>query len=167
MPPCINLRTQYGKRYRVVYEESYYAQYGPNARVEDPWLMILSCKFGHIFAHGGNMLAASVDGHPNVAGLLRRLKCCHVCQDGDDGITVLFGAADFAQVAKVMKPRRRRQMTEEQKRIAAERLAKYAFRPARQNAAEGQTALAMAEMASTSTRAKGTQQRGKGEAELW
>ena len=39
-----------------------------------------------------------------------------------------------------MKPRLRRQMTEEQRKAAAERLAKYAFRAARQNDFEGQTA---------------------------
>jgi len=115
-PTCINLKERFGRRYRVVYEESYYAQYGPNARVPDPWLMILPCKFGHIFPHGGDMLAASVDGHPNVAGLLRRLPRCQVWQDGDFGeLTVTFDVADFDEVARIMRPRRRRQVTPEQK----------------------------------------------------
>ena len=96
----INLKAQFGKQYRVTYEESYYAEYGPNARIEDPCLMILLCKYGHIYPHGGATLAASVDGHPNVAGKLRRLRCCRIHQDGDFGeLTVLFDVADFARVA--------------------------------------------------------------------
>jgi hypothetical protein len=35
---CINLKARFGKRYKVTYEESYFAEYGPHARKEDPWL---------------------------------------------------------------------------------------------------------------------------------
>ena len=95
-PPCINLKEQFGGRFRVEYEESYYAQYGPNARIEDPWLMIVHCRYGHIFPHGHNLLAASVDGYPKIAGVMRRLSCCRVHQDGDFGkLTTLFDVADF------------------------------------------------------------------------
>jgi hypothetical protein len=59
-------------------------------------------------------------------------------QDGSDGITIVFDVADFSEVAKVMKPRRRRQMSEEQKRMTTERLAKYAFPSARQSDLEAQ-----------------------------
>ena len=112
VPSCIDLAERFGHKYRVTYEESYYAQYGPHARVEDPALMIIPCRFGHFYPFGGTLLAASVDGHPNVAGVLRRLPCCRVHQDGDFGeLTVVFDAADFATVAKIMKPRRRRQVS--------------------------------------------------------
>jgi len=50
--------------------------------------------------------------------------------DGDDGeLTVLFDLADFDKIAKVMRPHRKRQWTEEQKRQASERLAKYQYTP--------------------------------------
>lgn len=39
---CINLKKRFGDRFKVAYEESYYAQYGANARGEDPWYMILA-----------------------------------------------------------------------------------------------------------------------------
>lgn len=68
----INLRERFGRWYRVAYEESYQASYGQGAAREDPWLMILLCRYGHLYPFGGNNLAASVDGHPNVAGQLRR-----------------------------------------------------------------------------------------------
>jgi hypothetical protein len=74
--------------------------------------MIVPCRYGHIFPHGGNTLAASVDGYPKVAGVLRRLPCCRVHQNGDDGeLTVLFEVGDFAKVAKIMRPRRRRHVS--------------------------------------------------------
>ncbi len=118
---CINLKERFGRKFRVEYEESYHAEYGPDARTEAPWLMIVPCRYGHVFSHGGRILAASVDGHPNVAGVLRRLKCCRVHQDGDDGeLTVLLDVADFAKVARIMRPRRRRQISEaERQRLQA------------------------------------------------
>jgi hypothetical protein len=116
VPTCINLKRQLGRRYRIEYEESYFAQYGPHARVEDPWLMIVPGRYGHIFPHGGNLLAASVDGHPNVAGALRKLQCCRVHQDGDFGeVTVLFEVGDFDKVAKIIRPRRRRQVSAQER----------------------------------------------------
>ena len=109
---CINLKERFGRRYRVTYEESYQADRGAGARAADPWLMIVPCRYGHVFPHGGDTLAASVDGHPNVAGVLRRLPCCRVHQDGDFGeVTVLFDVADFAKVARIVRPRRRRQVS--------------------------------------------------------
>ena len=112
MLACINLKERFGRRYRVTYEESYRADRGDSARAADPWLMIVPCRYGHIFPHGGNMLAASVDGHPNVAGVLRRLPCCRVHQDGDFGeVTIVFDVGDFAKVARIIRPRRRRQVS--------------------------------------------------------
>ena len=110
---CINLKERFGRRFKVVYEESYWADRGTGARAEDPWLLIVPGRYGHISPHGGNLLAASVDGYRKVAGVLRRLPCCRVHQDGDYGeLTVLFDVGDFAKVARIVRPRRRRQVSE-------------------------------------------------------
>lgn len=120
---CINLKERFGRRFRVAYEESYRAAYGANARTEDPWLMAILCRYGHIYPHGGTTLAASIDGHPNVASQLRRLACCRVRQDGDGGeLTVHFDVADFSAVARILRPRRRRQVTPEQREELLARL---------------------------------------------
>ena len=93
---CINLRERFGKRYRVGYEESYQAAHGDQARREDPELMVVRCRYGELFPWGGTELAASVGGHPNVAGMLRRMSCCRIVQDGDFGeLTVVFDVVDF------------------------------------------------------------------------
>lgn len=55
---CLNLKRIFGERYKVAYEESYYAEYGPNAYREDPWLMVLLCQHGEICPWGGQNLAA-------------------------------------------------------------------------------------------------------------
>jgi hypothetical protein len=105
MPTCINLKERFGRRFKVVYEESYCADRGNVARAEDPWLMIVPGRYGHIFPHGGSLLAASVDGYRKVAGKLRRLPCCRVHQDGDDGeLTVVFDVDDFGKVARIIRP---------------------------------------------------------------
>jgi hypothetical protein len=120
MPTCVNLKERFGQQYRVTYEESYHAERGKVVRTADPWLMIVPCRYGHVYPYGGENLAASVDGYPKVAGVLRRLPCCRVHQDGDFGeLTVLFDVADFDKVAKIIRPRHRRQLsTEERKRLS-------------------------------------------------
>jgi hypothetical protein len=70
---------------------------------------------------------------PRRTAQARRLKALDfttVHQDGSDGVTVLFPVEKSPEVAELMKPRRRRRMTEDQRQAAAERLAKYAFTPA-------------------------------------
>ena len=101
---CINLKRRFGDRFKVKYEESYYAQYGPHARIEDPCYMILLCRHGHVYPHGGESLAASTDRRGSIAKRLAGLDCVTVVQDGDDGITATFGAGDFDRIAEIMKP---------------------------------------------------------------
>ena len=90
-------------------------------------------------------MAAVTDRAGPTARKLAALDFATVHQDGSDGMTVLFPVERFPEVATLMHPKRRRRMTEEQRQAATERLAKYAFTAARQNAAEGQTALETAE----------------------
>ena len=56
---CPNLKELYGDRFKVRYEESYFAEHGSGAWREDPWLMILLCQRGHICPWGPDTLAAS------------------------------------------------------------------------------------------------------------
>lgn len=120
-PACIDLKECFGRRYRVRYEDSYYAEYGQGARTRDPWLMIIPCQLGHISPHGGDeLLACTNRQRPITAKRLLALPGARAVQDGEDGITVAFPASLFDQVAKIMKARRRRQLTPEQR----ERLAK-------------------------------------------
>ncbi len=117
MSDCINLRERFGDQYRIGWDEC------RQGLERDPWLMLIPCKFGHIFPHGNNELAASIDGHPIVSNRIRRLFCCRIHQDGDFGeVTAVFNAADLPTVAKVIRPRRRPRLSDRQRAAMAERM---------------------------------------------
>lgn len=125
MGKCVNLNALFGQRLRICHEESFAAE---RRREDCPELMILLCRYGHIFPYGGNTLGASIDGFPKVAGVLRRLKCCRIHQDGDFGeLTVLFDVREFAKVARILQPRRRRRLSEAHRSKLASAGAKTRF----------------------------------------
>ena len=120
---CIDLKKQFGERYRIEYEESYLADRGDGARAKDPWLYVIRGKFGHVYPHGKSTLTVSVDGHPNIAAKFRRLKYLTVIQDGDDGeLTAIFDVDNFERIAIIMKLRRRPRLSSEQRIRMAERM---------------------------------------------
>ena len=57
---------------------------------------------------------------------------CVIVQDGDDGVNATFPLEAFDEVAEIMKPRKRRRMTDEQRQAATERLRRYREGPAAQ-----------------------------------
>jgi hypothetical protein len=137
-PPCIDLAERFGRRYRVEYEESYFAQYGPRARVNDPWLKIIPCRLGHLMPWGGSMLAAVTNKPGPTARKLAALPGTILWQDGSDGATILFDVALFPQVAKLMHPKRRRKPpTEAQLAALAEGRRPFGRIPVDKRAPEG------------------------------
>ena len=135
---CINLKERFGDRYRVKYEDSYYAERPEYRKEEAPWLMIIPCQNGHICPWGGSMVAACTRRRGPVARRLKDLPFAEAFQDGDDGVNVVFNVEHFEEVAEIMKPRRRYMVSEEEARRRAERIAKYRFQPAEKSP---QTAL--------------------------
>ena len=127
MMECVNLKERFGKRYRVRYEESYYVEHGSRAWGDDPWLQVIPCDLGHIFPHGGNLLAASTNRRGATAKKLMALPGVTVHQDGDDGVTVLFPVESFDQVAALMRPKRRRVVSEAERQRLRLLGAKYGF----------------------------------------
>jgi len=112
---CINLKLRFGSRFKVRYEESYYAERGNRAHGEEPWLMIVHCQYGHICPWGGQTLAACTDNAGRIAKKLERLKFTTMAQDGDDGVNILFHGDHFEEVAQIMRPRRRRRLSASQR----------------------------------------------------
>ena len=133
MMKCIDLFEQFGNRYRVEQEPA-----GEivrrRGRAVDPWLLVIPCKHGHIYPHGGRFLGASTNHRGPVADRLEKLPCVRVVQNGEDGINVVFDIDDFDQVAAIMRPRRRRRLSPEQLAERSERLRKYQFSPASNDA---------------------------------
>ncbi|MCC6126622.1 MAG: hypothetical protein IT426_16800 [Pirellulales bacterium] len=120
MLTCIDLTQRFGKIYRVNYEESHRAAYGPNGKTDDPWLKIIPCQRGHIFPWGGNRLAASTKTIGPTAKALRVMPGVEVVQDGSDGVTVIFDVGLFDRVAKMLKPWRKRHLSAEHRRRLTE-----------------------------------------------
>jgi hypothetical protein len=124
----INLRDRFGKKYRVTYEESYCAQYGERARIDDPWLQVIEGRLGHIYPFDGELLAASTAARGPLAKRLASLPFCRVWQDGDDGITVLFPAEQFKVIAKLLRVRVKRGLSLAQRKALAEGGASHRYR---------------------------------------
>ena len=70
-------------------------------------------------------MAACTDRPGRIANKLTALPFIEAAQNGDDGANVVFDVAYFDEVAKIMKPRRRRRMSDAQKASAATRLRQY------------------------------------------
>ena len=119
---CVDLKEEFGDRYRIAKDESYHAEHGPNAWTHDPWLLVIPCRLGSIHPHGGSTLGICLDGHPVKAKQLAAMKCCRVHQSGDDGTTLLFDLADFQAVAKIVKPHRLPRLSEARRADLRERM---------------------------------------------
>ena len=132
MTTCINLQQQFGNRFRVTYEESYYAERGDRARAEEPWLMIIPCKHGEIYPFGDDDLVASTKIAGGIARVLKALPFATTHQDGTDGVDVRFPVGRFDEIAEIMKPKRRRQVSDAERRRLAEMGSKFRFTPGAQ-----------------------------------
>jgi len=135
---CTNLKDLFGEHYKLQYEESYYAERPEFRKQEAPWLTQIPCQHGHIGVWGDDWLVASTNRAGSIAKRLSDLPFTTVAQDGDDGANVLFTLDHFDEVAEIMKPRRRRRLSEEHKARLAASNAKYRFQPASEDAPAAQ-----------------------------
>ena len=133
---CVNLKELFGDRFKIDVDESYYAERPEFRREEEPWLTHVVCQHGHIGVWGDDLLVASTRTPGPVATKLKALPFAQTAQDGSDGVNVVFPVEHFEEVAEIMKPRKRRRLSAEQRAANIERLAKYQFPSARQNAPE-------------------------------
>jgi hypothetical protein len=123
---CPNLKELFADRYRVVVEESYYAEKLEFRSAEAVWLMIIPCRNGHICPWEPNLLAACTNSRGAVMKRLIGIGC-EIVQDGDDGVNATFPVEAFAEVAEIMKPRKRRRLSPEHRQKLAEASKPYRF----------------------------------------
>jgi hypothetical protein len=111
--PCIDLKQLAGKRYRLDYDPA------RQKRDDDPWLLTIPCRHGHIYPHSAELLGIATN--TRTTGLkLAKLPGVEMWQDGDDGCNLTFPPHVFAKVASVVKPKRRKVLSEEQRQKLAE-----------------------------------------------
>jgi hypothetical protein len=120
---CIDLRENFGRQYKITYDEAYDAK-GRHRDKLDPWLMQIICQRGTIYPFGGTKLVVEVDNRSKLAGRMQRLGCVTPIQKGDHEKSFLFDVEHFDEVAEIVRPRRRRQVSDE----VRERLARLGTR---------------------------------------
>ena len=115
MTECTNLREVFGAKYRITFDPAYSPRNVPRAKL-DPWMMQIRCagRGVIIYPHSGTILAIEVDRRPSIAAKLAAMEGVKLRQDGDTEKTFLFDARLFDQVAQVVKPRKRRLLTDTQ-----------------------------------------------------
>ena len=79
--------------------------------------MPIRFKDGNIYSHGGEILAVEVEGRGPLRKKLRSLPGLRLKQDGDNVQASTFHDDDFDSVAALVKPRRRRQMSDVQREM--------------------------------------------------
>ena len=137
MTSCIDLKELFGDRFKLDVDGGFYAERPEFRREEEPWLTHILCQHGHIGVWGDDLLVACTNSAGAVATRLKALSFAEVAQDGTDGVNVTFPLEHFDEVAEVMKPRKRRRLSEEHKAKLAASNAKYRFQPASQSDSEG------------------------------
>src|SRR5262249_48881601 len=120
-PTCIDLQARFGRRFRVRVEADG-ATKSQWPREEWPWLMEIPCRRGRIYPKGGEILQA-VSDRPSIRKQLRGLSCV-LSVRGDLEVVVTFHVEDAEQVFALLKPYRRRRLSEAQRVKQAEILAR-------------------------------------------
>jgi hypothetical protein len=122
-PICIDLRKRYARRYKITWDQAYDPRGVPRNKL-DPWYAQIPCRGGiTIYPVGGDDLAVECDYHRYLAKRLAAIPGVVCTQDGDHEKTFRFAAELFDQVAAVVQPHRRRQLTEARRQALRERAA--------------------------------------------
>ncbi|HEY2411582.1 MAG TPA: hypothetical protein VGI40_05045 [Pirellulaceae bacterium] len=127
---CVDLRQIAGDCYRIDLDEAHTAERGSGCRAADAWLLVVPCRFGHVFPWGKVRLAVSTNGRGPTAQRLAGLPFVRVEQAADDGFTLSFAADRFDEIAAIVKPLRlagRRAMSADERKRAVERLRPFRF----------------------------------------
>jgi hypothetical protein len=125
-PEVFNLRAAYGAKYPITHDESFDAESLKSAAAEEIALQQIVGKWGHIYPHNHELLAASTNSRGRTANRLLALGLKPLV-DADDGLTVLFRPADFRKVAKILALRTRRVLTPERRQALVEAGRKHRF----------------------------------------
>ncbi len=111
---CIDLREQFGDRYRITFDPVIDPR-GKWRDLIDPWLHTIECRYGTIYPYGTKHLAIDIDNHSFIARQVAELSGSELVQDGDFEKTVKFPLDQFDAVAAIVKPHKRPRYSEERR----------------------------------------------------
>jgi len=102
----IDLEKEFGRRWRIESDEAAVGRRG------DPWMFLIPCRHGHLYAAGPDLIGAATDRAGAIVRKLREIPGVTVVADGTDGANVVFSRAALQYIARVMKPRSLRKLSE-------------------------------------------------------
>lgn len=112
MTPCPDLRQLAGNRFRLAHDPA--AACEPGGR-NDPWLLTIPCLYGEIYPHGPDRLGFASKSRGPIANAVAALPSAEIAQCGDDGMNITFPVSLFKRVTAIVKPRRKRRLSPEQR----------------------------------------------------
>jgi hypothetical protein len=139
----LDLRGRFGALFRIR-REAGGDTWHETPKDERVWLLEVRCRSGVVYAHGGEILAAATDRR-GIGARLRRLPFI-LSARGDHETVVTFADDDVEAVFAILKPYRRRRLSEAQRVRNTETLAR-----ARQRRQESMTQDDFTEPGSTPT----------------
>lgn len=104
---CPNLRQL--AKYRITWDES------RRGRTQDPWLMQIPGRLGHVYPFGPQVLAVWTDRDQRIRGRLLAVGC-RMWQDGDCEATFTFPVSLLPRVGRIVGLYRRPRLTAAQHR---------------------------------------------------
>ena len=131
MNECIDLWRMYGHDYRVSWDPAYDTSGVPRHKL-DPWYFVIHGRFGTVYPFGGMCLVCEIDNHNKIARkALENVNGSTLIQDGEYEKAIRFAAEYFPIVADILRLRRRKKLSQEQKEKCSRQLAKFKFRSIR------------------------------------
>lgn len=121
----IDLKAEFGSRYRITLDESFQAS--DRTRADKLWCARIPCKFGHIYVHSENTLGGYTNRR-NMRSRLEAIEGVKVHQRGDTELVVLFSPDRLDAVCELLHARKRRRLSPERREAAVARLAATQFR---------------------------------------
>jgi len=113
----IDLKSIAAGRFRIALDEAALAEPGGK---KDPWYQVIPCRNGQIYPYSDKLLAVHVNGYAarrrlaDIAGLSQH-------NWSDDGEAIFIFPLDlFEKVAEIVKPRRKRKLSESHRKALLE-----------------------------------------------
>lgn len=108
----IDLKTLAAGRFRIALDEA--ALIEPGGK-KDPWYQVIPCRYGQIYPDSDTLLSV----HSKGSGIRRKLQAIEgltVHNWSDDGEAIfLFAPGLFDQVVEIVKPKRKRKLSDSHK----------------------------------------------------
>ncbi len=115
----IDLKRRFGKKYRIFMDEAWKAedsQSNPDKVKDKPWYYEIRGKYGVIYLYGANKLAVRITGNrikSRIKTEYRNILSLYL--EAEDESIFLFNPETFEIVAKLIKARKKRQISEKER----------------------------------------------------